>query len=207
MGNVITFAQQKGGSGKTTLLAHLAVAMARKGKSCKLFDLDPQASLSRWADLNGEEALSLGDTASYRMASDIRAARDGADMVLVDCPGSAAAVLETAIGESDLVIVPCQSGMMDVWATEPIFDMCKAQSVAMRIVLNRLPPRGGDISLAENALGKLGAKMCKARIGNRVAYARSMSEGRTALDLPGQKAAKDEVAAFATEIARTVSKI
>ena len=206
MGQTITFAQQKGGSGKTTVLAHLAAALTQKNKSCTVFDLDPQGSLSRWVGMGHTPKITLGETASYRIASDIRQAKSDSDFVLVDCPGSAAAVLETAIGESDMVIVPCQSGMMDVWATDPILKMCSEQSVDMRVVLNRLPPRGADVHAALGALKKMGADVFKARLGNRLAFSRSMAKGRTALDVSGQAVAKAAVTAFAAEVIKRVGK-
>jgi chromosome partitioning protein len=39
-----------GGAGKTTIGIHLAVAAEQKGMKTALFDLDPQASASNWAD-------------------------------------------------------------------------------------------------------------------------------------------------------------
>ena len=45
----IAFLTQKGGAGKTTLAASLAVAAAHAGERAIALDLDPQASLLRWA--------------------------------------------------------------------------------------------------------------------------------------------------------------
>jgi cellulose biosynthesis protein BcsQ len=41
---------QKGGAGKTTIGIHLALAAVRRGMHTALFDLDPRASASTWAD-------------------------------------------------------------------------------------------------------------------------------------------------------------
>lgn len=59
MGHVITFAQQKGGAGKTTLLAHLAASWAEAGRQVAILDLDPQQSLTRWAALRADPAITL----------------------------------------------------------------------------------------------------------------------------------------------------
>lgn len=64
MGKVITFAQQKGGAGKTTMLAHLAASWAEAGRSVALIDLDPQKSLTRWAELRADPGLALLDSAT-----------------------------------------------------------------------------------------------------------------------------------------------
>ena len=45
---------RKGGAGKTTTALHLSVALEEMGLSVAVFDLDPQASASLWADRRGE---------------------------------------------------------------------------------------------------------------------------------------------------------
>lgn len=202
MGYAITFAQQKGGAGKTTLLAHLAHAFALKKQEVALLDLDPQASLTHWAGLADIDNLTLLETASYRIGGDIRSAKERFDYVLVDCPGSAASVLETAVRDSDLVITPCQPSQMDAWATKPILELCAAENTPLRVVLNRVPPRGGAADEIAGDFKTSGTKLLKSRIGNRVAFAKSFGAGTTALGLSGQSVAKLEIASLSKEIAR-----
>ena len=204
MGSVITLAQQKGGSGKTTLLAHLAHAFSDKNQEIALLDLDPQASLTAWAGLAEFDNMTLLETASYRIGGDIRSARDRFDYVFVDCPGSASSVLEAAIRESDLILIPCQPSKLDLWASKPVADMCKKEGKAARILLNRVPPRGGDADAVSEALAKEVAKPLKVRIGNRVAFSQSFGAGKTALAMPGKTKAKDEIAALKREVARVL---
>lgn len=206
MGNVITFAQQKGGSGKTTLLAHLAHAEAAKGRTVALIDLDPQASLTRWAGMSEIERIELVETASYRVGGDIREAAQSHDLTLVDCPGSAASILEAAVRESDLVICPTQASVMDIWATEATLEMCAREKTEARIALNRVPPRGMSADDAAKALKGKG-KVLKTRIGNRIAYSRGLSEGTTALGLAGQQPAKAEIAALQKEITKILKSL
>ena len=207
MGHVITFAQQKGGAGKTTILAHLAHASTLGRQSVALIDFDPQGSLTRWAELARIDGMDLMETASYRASSDIREASKDHDLTLVDCPGSAASVLEAAIRESDMVVAPCQPSVMDIWATEPTLQMCHSASVPARILLNRVPPRGLTADDAARALKKDGATILRTRLGNRVAYSRGLAEGTTAMGLPGQQAAKKEIGALHKEIARNLKKL
>ena len=206
MGSVITFAQQKGGAGKTTLLAHLAHAAAQKGRSVALVDLDPQGSLTRWAAAAGIDGIAIRETASYRAGSDIREAGRQNDLTLVDCPGSVASVLEAAIRESDLVLCPCQASVMDIWASEATLKMCADEGIPARIVLNRVAARGQSGEEAASALKAVGGTPLKTRFGNRIAYARSMGAGTTALGLAGQARAKAEVAAFIREVDRLLKK-
>ena len=207
MGHAITFAQQKGGAGKTTLLAHLAHAFSHKNQQVALLDLDPQGSLTQSASLADIDNLTMIETASYRVGGDIRSAAERYDYVLVDCPGSASSVLEAAIRESALVLIPCQPSMMDVWASQAVLDMAASEKTQARIVLNRVAPRGGAVDLVKGKLSDEGAKMLKAQIGNRVTFAHSFGNGSTALAAPGQPRAKAEIEALRREVSALVKKI
>ena len=206
MGHVITFAQQKGGSGKTTLLAHLAHQFSIKKQSVGLLDLDPQGSLSAWADIADIDGLTIMETASYRVGGDIRGAKDRYDYVFVDCPGSASSVLEAAIRESDLVLIPCQPSKMDLWASKPVVDMCLKADVESRIILNRVPPRGSTTDLIKDELSASVGKVLKSRIGNRIAFSRAFGDGKTALSLSGQPIAKQEIAMLGKEATKILKK-
>ncbi len=200
MGSVITFAQQKGGAGKTTLLAGLAHWMMQRNKSVAIVDLDPQGSLSQWHGYGSVPELDLVETASYRVGGDLRDARKDHDLTLVDCPGSATALLEAAIRESDLVVVPCQASPVDVWATGAILKMCEAEKTPVQVVLNRVAPRGRAADDTQQALEDAGAQVMTTRIGNRVAFANGMARGSTVLGLSGQPRAHAELNAFAKEL-------
>lgn len=200
MGRIITLAQQKGGSGKTTVLAHLAAAWAEAGGSVALIDLDPQRSLTRWAGLRADPSMTLIESKDYRAAADMRAAARRHDVVLVDCPGAASAMLDAAVRESDLVIAPCQPSAMDAWATESVVEAAAKQRTPLRVLLNRVPARGGGLEEAVAALGPARANLLETRLGNRVAYAQAMLTGRTAPEIARRSAASAEIDALRAEI-------
>lgn len=200
MGAVITFAQQKGGSGKTTLLTCLAHAFSEAGKSVAVADLDPQGSLAAWLKLGQMKDLALIETASYRVAGDLRSAKSAHDIVLVDCPGSASPLLEAAIRESDLVLIPCQTSPMDIWATGAIIDMAQDEKTPVRVVLNRVAPRGRAAQDTRDQLAKAGTPVLNAQFGNRVAFVNGFAAGQSPLSMPGQQVAKGEIAEFAKEV-------
>lgn len=155
MGHVITFAQQKGGAGKTTLLAHLAASWAEAGRQVAILDLDPQQSLTRWAALRADPAITLVESKDYRATLDIKTARKSFDFVLIDCPGAASTLLENAIRESDLVIAPCQPSVMDVWALGSVVTTAAKARRPLRILLNRMPARHGSLDEVLAELGEL----------------------------------------------------
>lgn len=62
MGQVITFANQKGGVAKTTSTYNIGAALAKRGHRVLMVDLDPQASLTIYAGLEPyEQAVSIVD--------------------------------------------------------------------------------------------------------------------------------------------------
>ena len=200
MAHVVTFAQQKGGAGKTTLLAQLAAEWAGAGRRVALVDLDPQRSLTRWAELRGGADLTLVESRDWRAGTDISGARRDADLVLVDCPGAAERLLATAVRGSDLVLVPVQPAALDVWATAPVLELCGKERKPVRVVLNRVPPRGGSVAEAEAALAEAGAALLDARLGNRVAFSTAFLRGRSAAETAPRSRAAEEVAALAAEV-------
>lgn len=52
---VISFVSLKGGVGRTTVTAHLGSILARDGRRCLLFDLDPLNSLGHWYGMSPGE--------------------------------------------------------------------------------------------------------------------------------------------------------
>ncbi|MBB4266402.1 ParA family partition ATPase [Roseospira visakhapatnamensis] len=206
---IITVAQQKGGAGKTTLAAHLAVAWARRKMSVALVDIDPQRSLAAWHALrreahpNGAD-LHLSDVAGWRLGTELDRLRGRFDMVVVDTPPHAETEARAAVRAGDMVLLPVQPSPMDLWATRPTVDMAEKEKTTALIVLNRMPPRG---RLQEAMLEKLleeGLPVAHTRLGNRVAFAASMMEGKGVVEHQPRSTAASEINALATEVIATL---
>jgi chromosome partitioning protein len=205
-GMVITVAQQKGGAGKTTLAAHLAAAWAGAGKKVALVDIDPQASLSAWYKTR-EEAMGAGATGidfaaitGWRVQSEVeRRARDH-DIVLIDGPPHAETEARIAVRSAKLVIVPVQPSPMDVWATKPTLELARAEKVAAMLVLNRVPPRANLTEAMLQKIEDLKTSVAETRIGNRVALATALFEGRGITETSKGTRAAEEISALADEI-------
>ena len=205
-GNIITIAQQKGGAGKTTLAAHLALAWAAGGSRVAVIDIDPQASLSAWFRLRRERrnhpAPDIDVTAitGWRVAAEVERQARNHDIVLVDSPPHAATEARIAVRAASLVLVPVQPSPMDLWATQATLELARSERVPALLVLNRVPPRANltDAMLAQFLA--LDVPMAQTQIGNRVALAASLAEGRGIGEAsPGTRAAQD-IAALAAEI-------
>lgn len=207
MGQVITLAQQKGGAGKTTVLAHLAAAYAEAGRKVALIDLDPQRSLTRWAELRNDPDIEVIESKDYRAGSDVKSARRSHDIVLVDCPGTASSLLESVIRESDLVIAPCQPSVMDVWALEPLVATATRLKRPLRILLNRMPPRLGGLDEVLGALGDARSLLLATQFGNRNGFSRAMLTGRTAQELSARSTAAAEIYGLRAELGALLKRL
>jgi chromosome partitioning protein len=207
MGHGITFAQQKGGSGKTTVLAHLAAAWAEAGRTVAVIDLDPQQSLTRWAKLRADQGIAVVESKDYRAGSDIKAARKTHDIVLVDCPGAASSLLESAIRESDLVLAPCQPSVMDVWALASVLETARKLKRPVRILLNRMPPRLGSLEEVLSALGDNRALLLASQLGNRNGFSQAMLSGRTAAELAPRSTAAAETYGLRAELGALLARL
>jgi len=204
--SIITIAQQKGGAGKTTLAAHLALAWAALGSRVAVIDIDPQASLSTWFRLRrerqGDKAAGIEVSAitGWRVSSEVERQARGHDVVLVDSPPHAATEARLAVRAASLVLVPVQPSPMDLWATKATLDLAKGERVPVMLVLNRVPSRANLTEAMIAAFIALDTHVAQTQIGNRVALAASLAEGKGIFEAaPGSRAAL-EIEMLAREV-------
>lgn len=213
---IVTVAQQKGGAGKTTIAAHLAVAWAEAGKSVAVVDIDPQASLSSWWAMREEMgvpapsggrgggrsggSLAVHRITGWRTANEVEKLARSHDVVVIDSPPHAETEAKIAVRSADLVVVPLQPSPMDFWATKATLDLAAGENTAALLVLNRVPPRAKLTGAMTARLQELGAKVARARIGNRVALAAALLEGLGVTEYQKSGSAAAEVKALAAEV-------
>lgn len=208
MARVFTIAQQKGGAGKTTLAAHLAVAWAKSGHKVAVVDIDPQLSLTMWFQLrrrlfgNGPSNPTVSQISGWRARGEVDRLSPNYDIVLIDSPPHMEIEARTAVRVAHLVLVPVQPSPMDVWATRPTLGLIQQERRPSLLVLNRVPTRARLTTRMEAEVRALGAPIAAAQIGSRIAYAASIAEGLTAIDVAPESAAGMEIAALADEILR-----
>jgi chromosome partitioning protein len=124
--NVLVFASRKGGSGKSTLAAHLAAHVLKSSKSCLLIDADPQGSLTLWHKLRGTDEPPI-KTATRSVNELVAAAkRNGVEWVFIDTPPNMSAVVDDAIRNATLVVIPARPGVFDVNAVQDTVLSCRA---------------------------------------------------------------------------------
>ena len=203
---IITVAQQKGGAGKTTLAAHLAVAYSAMKKRVVAVDIDPQQSLSRWYEvrrdwMDGTPAgVLVSATEGWRARLEVERAAADHDLVIIDSPPHAETEARIAIRAAHLVVVPVQPSPMDLWATRPTLELAAAEKAPALLVFNRVLPRANLTEAMAAEAERLGAKIARARLGNRVAFAAALAEGRAVGETQPSGRAAQEITALAKEI-------
>ena len=202
---VLTIAQQKGGAGKTTLAVQLGMAFSEAGRRVAMIDIDPQGSLIAWDRARGSTGADngpyVGMVAGWKVGNELERLKRDFDLVLIDSPPHAETEAKMAVRAANLVLVPVQPSPMDVWATKPTLDVTIAARVPALVVLNRVPPRGKVIDAVRKALAEDGVEVAESAVGNRVAFAASMMEGRGVTETAARSPAALEIRALRDEIA------
>ena len=125
------------------------------------------------------------------------------DFILVDTPPKVDSDLKPAIRESDLVVIPVSASPVDVWATEDVIDLVSREKSSALIVLNRVKSGTRVADDVSTALKGLGASVATAALGNRVAFAETLGNGKSVLEI-GKGKWTEEIQALAQDVQASV---
>jgi cellulose biosynthesis protein BcsQ len=210
--NVIVFASRKGGSGKSTLTAHLAAHVHKPSKPCLLVDADPQGSLTLWHKLRGTNEPPL--KAANRSVSEIVAAakRYGYEWVFIDTPPNMSAVVEDAVRNATMVVIPARPGVFDVNAVQETIQTCRSARKPYAVVINGAPAlREGVesriVTIAREALAKFRAPVWGGQVTNRADLLLALGHGEGALEYYSEGRAASEISRLWAAIERSVRAI
>jgi chromosome partitioning protein len=204
---ILTIAQQKGGAGKTTIAAQLAVAYARAGRRVGLLDIDPQGSLSAWFEVrrtlvNADGGgIAFVQAAGWRLSTELERLRRDLDVVLIDSPPHAETEVRIAVRAADLILVPLQPSPMDLWATGPTLEIARREKSPALVVFNRTPLKGRLVDAVRRKIAETEVPVAESVLGNRVAFASAMMEGKGVVESHPRHVSAREIAALADEIA------
>lgn len=204
----IAVANQKGGTGKTTLALNLAAGLQQRGSTLVL-DADPQASISQWAAMGGDNghlpavhAVAQDDVLA-RIAQGTRAHR----YVVIDCPPTLqTATVGDVLNSVDVLLVPIQPSPVDLWASVDITAAVRHSRqynprLKAFVVLNQLDSRNALSRAMHEALAELEFPTLRAGLARRAAYRSAAVEGTSVYGLGHRgKAAAREVEALIEEL-------
>jgi chromosome partitioning protein len=210
--NVIVFASRKGGSGKSTLAAHLAAQVHKASKPCLLVDADPQGSLTLWHKLRGTNEPPIR-TANRSVTEIVNSAkRDGFEWVFIDTPPNLSAVVDDAIRNATMVVIPARPGVFDVNAVQDTIQTCRSARKPYAVVINGAPAmRDGSespiVTIAREALAKFRAPVWSGQITNRADLLLALAHGEGAREYDSQGRAASEIGRLWSAIERSVKAI
>ena len=191
MATVITIAQQKGGAGKSMLAANLAAFWA-PGRRVALLDVDPQHSLTRWHELRAADGslapVQFSSVSGWRLRGELERMMGGADVLIIDTPPHIDTDALRAIRVANLVLVPLQPSLPDVWAAEGTVKLAAAEKRRIAFLLNRAPARSRLRTSVEKSLGGMGGTLLPVSLGNRQAYAMAFAQGMGVTELSSRSA-------------------
>ncbi len=185
----------KGGTGKSTVVFNLALWLEYQGNPVRLFDLDPQGTLSDTIEVRNEELYEPAIRVESSLPSRIKGA------AFVDVGTSDMDALRQALARADRIIMPVTPSQADVWSTQRFIGIIKEATKHKKTkpeliaFINRADThhmtRENDETL--EALTQLkGVRILKPRLSQRIDFRRSFSEGLSVFELnPGGKAAAE----------------
>jgi chromosome partitioning protein len=192
---VIAVSSQKGGSGKTTLAGHLAVEADRRGVGpVALVDTDPQGSLAEWWNARSAETPLFARTGAERLAEDIERMKSlGIKLLVIDTPPAIEATISEVVQVADIIVVPARPSPHDLRAAGATVELVERHKKPLVFVINGAAQRARITTEAVMALSQHGT-LAPTIIHQRTAFAASMIDGRTVMEIPGEPRAAQEIA-------------
>lgn len=193
----IVINSQKGGSGKTTLCAHLAVQAEKSGDGpAFVIDTDPQGTLSTWHEKREAEVPQRAEVALADIAAGLKVLEQHkAAYCFIDTAPTRTDENVALFRMADLVLVPIRPSPSDLWAASATVALLKEAGIPFLFVLTQAKANASITGQAAAALSHHGP-VAETFIADRVPYAASMTDGRTAIELTTKGPAALETAAL-----------
>jgi len=196
--DLVAVASQKGGAGKTTIVVHLAVAAAIAGERVVVIDTDPQGSATSWGrsrSRNSQVVLVEVRKASALDLLDVcrRMEADGFSVAIVDTEPKTGLAASRALELANLALMPLRPSAFDVDAIGATATLVRATAVpAAAWIINACPPRAPEVAQTRAVLREYEFPIA-GELGERRAYRRAVSTGRSVIEFEPNGSAAEEI--------------
>lgn len=203
---IIAIASRKGGVGKTTLAGHLAVQAERSGLGpVGLFDSDPQGNLADWWNARPSASPLFVRITLSRLAEEVEnLARQGLTYLIADTPPTANADVRELIALADLVVIPTRPGPHDLRSIGATIDLVERAGKPLVFVVNAAIQNARITSETLALLSRHG-HLAPTVVHQRVAFASSMTDGRTMMELAPSSPGSAEIERLWTYLQQRVA--
>lgn len=191
---IIVIASRKGGVGKTTLAGHLAVQAERAGMGpVGLMDVDPQGNLADWWNARPSASPLYVRIALSRLGQEVANLADqGLRYLIVDTPPTVNADVRELIDLSELVVIPTRPGPHDLRSIGATIDLAEKAGKPLVFVVNAAVQ---NARITNETLGLLSrhGHLAPTVVHQRVAFASSMTDGRTVMEIAPNSPGSEEI--------------
>ena len=193
----VVITSQKGGSGKTTVTAHLAVAVERAGHGpVVVIDTDPQQTLATWWKVREAEVPKLAPVILHELPEKLEALEQmGFSYCFIDTPPALTEQNRKVLKLADLVLIPARPSPNDLWSLGETLDLVKQAGTPFVFILTQAKGNARITVQTIAALSEHG-QVFQSVMHDRVDYAASMTDGRTALEISPRGPAAAETTAL-----------
>ena len=193
---VVALVSTKGGVGKTTLSGHIAVEAERCGVGpVALIDMDRQGSLAHWWNARERPTPFFVESTHTNIGADlVRLGEMGIGLTVIDTPPAPFNIIEAAAELSDLIVMPLRAGPHDMRTLPATLSIVEPLAKPVVFVLNGATVGARITNEAISLLSQYGP--LGPVVHQRVDYAASMIDGRTAMEIKSVSPAIDEMKAL-----------